>query len=298
MLKTLSHSKIDFKKWDQAVLNSPMPLVFAQSFYLNATCKNWSALVLNNYEAILPLTKGKKLNISYLYQPPFTPQLGVFGQTDTSVQKQMLEEAKRLYKYIDIELNAQLKLDKWSLPEKQTFVIDYSKSFSFNENTRRNIAKSKKQGVTVKAVKDEASIFKLCRSLLIPWLRSEIGISKQHGEVFLQLVKNAWKEGYLYVLAAYDNADSLLSLGYFISNGKHAVYLKGMSVNKKDNSGSMHALMAEAVCYYHDKADFFDFGGGNQTGMSNFYKGLGGKVLTYHLLKVNNLRWPLNKLKK
>jgi hypothetical protein len=71
-----------------------------------------------------------------------------------------------------------------------------------------------------------------------------------------------------------------------------------MSLNKKDNSGSMHALMAEAIHHYQDKADFFDFGGGNQTGMANFYKGLAGKVLTYHLLKVNNLRWPLNKLKK
>lgn len=298
MLKTLSHHQIDFKKWDQAVLNSAMPLVFAQSFYLNATCKEWSALVLNNYEAILPLTKGKKLNISYLYQPPFTPQLGVFGQADTSTQKQLLEEAKRLYKYIDIELNASVQLPDLKLPEKQTFVIDYSKAFSFNENTRRNIAKAKKQGVTVKAVTDSSDILSLCRKVLIPWLRSEIGISKAHGDIFLQLVQNALTEGFLHVLAAYDKEGDLLSLGYFISNGKHAVYLKGMSLNKKDNSGSMHLLMAEAIEYYRDKAGFFDFGGGNQKGMANFYKGLGGTALTYHLLKVNNLRWPLNKLKK
>lgn len=298
MLNLKAHNDIDLRQWDDTILRSKMPLVFAQSFYLNATCPNWKAITSDDYKVILPLTEGKKLNISYLYQPPFTPQLGVFGDADASLQKQLLEEAKRLYKYIDIELNAGMHISESSLPEKQTFVIDYSNSISFNENTRRNIAKAKKQGVTLKEITDQATVLKLCRTVLVPWLIKEIGISKQHGDIFLQLVKNAMKEGYLYVLAAYDAADHLLSLGCFISNGKHAVYLKGMSLNKKDNSGSMHALMAEAIHYYRDKAAFFDFGGGNQSGMANFYKGLGGTALTYHLLKVNNLRWPLNKLKK
>jgi hypothetical protein len=112
------------------------------------------------------------------------------------------------------------------------------------------------------------------------------------------LVKSCFDANKLLVLAAYSESNELLSFGYFVSNGSHAVYLKGMSLHKKDNSGSMHLLMAAALNHYRSKAQWFDFGGGNSQGMANFYKGLGGQVQTYHLLKVNNLAWPLNKLKK
>ena len=42
--------------------------------------KHWDALVLGDYEAVMPLTWNKKWNISYLYQPPFTASLASFGK--------------------------------------------------------------------------------------------------------------------------------------------------------------------------------------------------------------------------
>lgn len=46
--------------------------------------KNWDALVLNDYEAVMPLTWNKKYGICYLYQPPFTACLGITGKLVTT----------------------------------------------------------------------------------------------------------------------------------------------------------------------------------------------------------------------
>ncbi len=298
MLKFLEHQQINKALWDKAVLKSDWPLVFAQSYYLDATCPGWQALVHGDYKVIVPVTSGKKLKISYLYQPPFTPQLGVFGTKDIELQQQLIDELKKKFKFIDIELNATNHISGKGIHSKQTYIIDLKQEIKFNENTRRNCAKAKKQGITINEIRDYKDIQRLTNTVQVPWLMDELGISKKHASLFKDLVKNCYHAGTLTVLAASGANDELLSIGYFVSNGRHAVYLKGMSLNKKDNSGSMHALMAHAIEHYRTNAEFFDFGGGNTQGMANFYKGLGGTALTYHILKVNNLMWPLNKLKK
>lgn len=66
----LSHKEIDFEKWDKTILSSDLPLVFAQSFYLTATCPNWEALIMGDYESVFPLPVKSKFGFRYLPQPP------------------------------------------------------------------------------------------------------------------------------------------------------------------------------------------------------------------------------------
>ncbi len=39
----------------------------------------WDALVLDDYQAVMPLTWRSKFGIRYLYQPAFTQQTGIFS---------------------------------------------------------------------------------------------------------------------------------------------------------------------------------------------------------------------------
>ncbi len=297
-LKLVPHIDIDSKKWDECILSSKNPVVFAQTYYLNATCENWQGLVFNDYEAVMPLTFGNKQYLKYLIQPPFTPQLGVFGKVNDSVLKFFLNFIVENFKYINIELNTLNYNKQVALKEKQTFCINYKEGFSFNENTNRNIKKAQKGGVKIEEMDNFKMILKVTNNLLIPWLVQEIGIPKLHGLYFRELIKNSFSKGQLTVFKAYTDKEELISVGFFICNGKHAVYLKGVSIHKKDTTGSMHTLLAHAIEFYKDKALWFDFGGGGIPGLAKFYKGLGGEPLTYYILKVNNLPWPLSKLKK
>nr|MBU9937149.1 hypothetical protein [Ferruginibacter sp.] len=79
-IRYLTYRQIDKPKWDACIDGAYNGLIYAYSFYLDSMAKHWDALVLNDYEAVMPLTWNKKYGIHYLYQPPFTACLGVFGK--------------------------------------------------------------------------------------------------------------------------------------------------------------------------------------------------------------------------
>ena len=69
-------------------------MVYAFSYYLNSMAKNWDALVLNDYDAVMPLTWNKKYGFYYLYQPFMSASLGVFGnEPDAALLKSFLDVA-------------------------------------------------------------------------------------------------------------------------------------------------------------------------------------------------------------
>jgi hypothetical protein len=65
----LERHEIDISKWDRCIVNAPNGLIYARSFYLDAMAENWSALVSDDYQYVMPLTWNKKFGIKYLYQP-------------------------------------------------------------------------------------------------------------------------------------------------------------------------------------------------------------------------------------
>ena len=61
MIKHLLRNQIDSDKWDACITNAPQKLPYGFSWYLDIACENWSALVLNNYAAVMPLPYKKKV---------------------------------------------------------------------------------------------------------------------------------------------------------------------------------------------------------------------------------------------
>src|SRR6187431_1007687 len=88
-IQYLSHKEIDKTKWDACIEQASNGLIYPYSFYLDSMSKHWDALVLNDYEAVMPLTWNKKYGFYYLYQPAFTASLGVFGK---SLTKEVIED--------------------------------------------------------------------------------------------------------------------------------------------------------------------------------------------------------------
>src|ERR1041385_6389956 len=123
-IRIIKHKVIDREKWDKTVAHCSFPLVFANSFYLDATAPNWDALVLGDHKAVMPLTVSKKMNIKYLHQPPFTSQLGIYGEATKKEIEAIEDVLKKNFKLIEIEQNAHLKFSK-HVKDKLTFVIDY-----------------------------------------------------------------------------------------------------------------------------------------------------------------------------
>ena len=78
VIQYIQNKEINKAKWDDSITESSNGLIYAYSWYLDTMSKNWDALVLNDYEAVLPLTWNKKYGVYYLYQPWFCASLGIF----------------------------------------------------------------------------------------------------------------------------------------------------------------------------------------------------------------------------
>lgn len=284
----IQHQDIDFKKWDQTILNSETPFVFAQSFYLNATCPHWDALIIGDYESVFPLTHKTKFGFTYLPQPPFTSQLGVFGKVNLEIEQLFFYYITQHYKLIDIELNVSNKIASEFITPKNTYILNYQSQYKFNQNTKRNINKAIENGFIVERVED-ADVISLSQKYLNRFLEEEVNLTKSTVALLDDLLNNSIESKTLYTFKVLDKNLTIKALGHFICNDKHALYLKGTNFDKADNSGSMHLLMKHAIEFFANRATFFDFGGGSKQGLANFYMGFGGQVSTYSFLRVNKL---------
>lgn len=284
----INHQDIDFKKWDQTILTSATPFVFAQSFYLNATCPQWDALIIGDYESVFPLTHKTKFGFTYLPQPPFTSQLGAFGKVNLEIEQLFFKYITQHYKLIDIELNISNKIASEFITPKNTYILNYQSEYKFNQNTKRNINKAIDNGLIVERVEDK-DVISLSQKYLNPFLENEVNLTKSTVALLDDLLKNSIESKTLFTFKVLDKNQTIKALGHFICNGKHALYLKGTNFDKADNSGSMHLLMKYAIEFFADKSTFFDFGGGSKQGLANFYMGFGGQVSTYSFLQVNRL---------
>lgn len=297
-LKRLQHAEIDSRKWDNAILQSDFPCVFASSTYLNAVCPHWKALVLGNYEAVMPLTENKKYGITYLYQPHFTPQLGVFMKTRRAeVEQRFFTELQQNYLYTDIECHAKhISPMVNALKTKTTYVLEPAANFNFNQNTKRNIKKALAAGLHIEVVTDTMAL-KLSSQCIHPFLKTSIGLKPKAIQLFKTLIETLQQKEELLTLVAYNAQETPIALAHFASNKHHAVYLKGVQLNKTENNGSMHLLMQNALNIYAPKNVWFDFGGGQQSSMAQFYKGFGAQPQTYYSLRINRLPYPLKWLR-
>ena len=288
-MEHIKHQDINFSKWDKVILTSEIPTVFAHSYFLDATSPGWDALVINDYESVFPLTWKKKLGIMYLPQPYFTGQLGAFGNVNPEYEQLFYKYILKNYKLIEIELNASNHLGSEYNQPKNTFVIEYSNGFSYNQNTKRNIAKALASRLRVEEVATQ-EILNISETLLNPFLLLDLKLPEKEVAKFNKLLLNCISNKSIITFKVVNEKNDVKAIGHFVFNTKYVVFLKGTNVDKIDNSGSMHLLINHAIKFFENKCACFDFGGGSlNKGLAGFYSGLGGIQRDYHQLRVNNL---------
>jgi hypothetical protein len=106
-IRYMPRQEIDPLKWETCIGQSPNGLIYGSLSYLDGMAPHWDALILGDYEAVMPLTWNKKWGIRYLYQPPLTPQLGVFSPQPITedLVTAFLQQAISHFKFAEIYLN-------------------------------------------------------------------------------------------------------------------------------------------------------------------------------------------------
>ncbi|UPT68420.1 MAG: hypothetical protein M0D57_07240 [Sphingobacteriales bacterium JAD_PAG50586_3] len=165
MVTHLKHSEINKLNWDSCILASTCAVPYALSWYLDVVSPGWEALVLGNYEAVMPLTYRVKYGVSYVFTPPFVQQLGIFGK-DGVDEEAFIKAIPAKYKYVDVNLNegnttAGIANANILLNLNNTYDNLYA---AFTDNTKRNSRKAEKAGLVLKQLGNAAEVINLFKA--------------------------------------------------------------------------------------------------------------------------------------
>lgn len=293
MIRYLTHNQIDTRRWDECIAQSPDGNIYCWSWYLDVVHPDWEALVEDDYATVMPLAGNKKCGINYLFQPFFTQKFGVFGKNEVSEAKidEFLEAIPAKFKFADFRLKGVNAIKGLKGITHRNIELSLDREYSvlsenYHSNTKRNLAKAKKEGLKVIEDVEPSAIIKL--------FRQNRGKDIKHWgdkeyERLLELVETAKKHDACLVLGAQNTDNQIVAGAFFMMSHNKTVFLfSGSDESNKENHG-LAFLLDHIIKKYSNTGYILDFEGSDNDGLARFYKGFGGKENFYTGLKFNKL---------
>lgn len=294
MIKFVEYKNINKKKWDDCINNSSNPSVFVYSWYLDVVCKDWAALILDDYEAVFPLASKSKYKINYLYQPFFTRYFGLFSKSKTPAKMlaEFFDAIPSKFKFSEFCLheNSDVKLKKGELSEKKFQVLDLSSKYEsiqkeFSDNTKRNVKKAIKSGLKIRPDIAPEKIVHLFRTTKGKDLEV---FSSEDYKTLIKLMNTCNDLNKGQSIAVYDG-DKLCAAAFFMFSNNRFTFLKSGVTDDGKAKGAMHLLFDYFIQKNSGKKYQLDFGGSSVENVARFYKNFGAKDCVYLQVKQNNL---------
>ena len=156
MIQYLKNNEIDIEKYDNCIKSSLNSRIYAFSWYLNIVADNWDVLVLNDYEAVMPLPWRSKYFIKYIYPPAWTQQLGVFSsfKIEAYLVNQFINAIPKKFKKITVQFNAENDVSSFKTEKRTNYILKLDKPFEeiykgFNKNRKRDLKKAETEKYSI-----------------------------------------------------------------------------------------------------------------------------------------------------
>ena len=301
-IKYLPREAIDDTKWDACIGNAGNGLIYANSFYLDTIADNWDALVMNDYEAVMPLTWRKKYGIYYLYQPFLVAQSGLFGKMiDAKLLDSFLKAIPGKFRYWDINLNWQncFQLRDFKIHQRNNFVLDlerpYEKIYEFySENVKRNIRKAEQLGCAVKKDFDVEIVITAAKEQM----KSYVKEAKENVVRFKKLFNYLHGKQQAITYGIFSPQHKLLSSCIFFFSHHRAYYILVGNHPESKTTGASHTLIDAFIKDHCGQKLVLDFEGSEIPGLANFYSSFGAAEEKYAAIRLNRLPFYLRWIKK
>jgi hypothetical protein len=298
-IRYLDRNEIDITKWDQCILLSSNSLIYARSFYLDSMARQWSALVWNDYEAVMPLPWNRKFGFSYLYQPAFTAQLGVFFKNgvDNTLVEVFIEKAKSHFRFCEIHLNYANAAAESS--PRANYVLDLGKSY---EEIRNGYKKRLIENL------QEAEPHRLQYlpftefPLAIQLFKNQYG--KRFPEVrqadyhqFEKVCRELQQRNMILARQVRDASGELLNASIFFRDDLRIYNIMSVSLPGGREKRAHFYLLDQLIAEFAAKNIMLDLEGSDVPGIAEFYRKFGTFNQPYSFLRYNHLPFPFRLFK-
>jgi hypothetical protein len=241
----------------------------------------------------MPLTWNKKFGIHYLYQPPFTACLGVFGRSVTAEMLQaFLKAVPDKFKYWDIYFNPGnfFNIAEFNLYERMNFILkldmDYDSLYhAYRDNIKRNIRKSEQLQLAIHRDITIDEVIKLSQQQAGSFSSLADTDYLQFEKLFRLLYSNKKATTY----GVYTKEGMLIASAVFFFSHNRAYYIM---VGKHPNGktlGASHALIDAFIKDHAGENMLLDFEGSDNSSRAFFYSSFGATEEKYSAVKLNKL---------
>lgn len=301
-IRYLPHKKIDKARWDATVAAAPNGLVYAYSWYLDALSGPWDALVIDDYEYVMPLPWRKKIGIQYLFQPDLTPVLGLFGPATTrDIMQKILSAIPSKFKLWDISLNHDNDIPDGLYPvyRRSNYVLSLRENYEalknrFNNNCTRNIKKALNANCQIEKGINIEDIIELSKEQFKTFTDFDEANFLAVASIFRDHLAD--HKGITY--GVFDKNKRLLaSCAFLFSNGRAYYWLVGNHPSAKEFAASF-LLIDQFIRDYAGTDLVLDFEGSDTDSIAKFYKGFGASDESYNTIYYSKLPSILKLFKK
>lgn len=281
MIELFKNKQIDKQKWDNCLEQSDSAKIYAYSWYLDIVAPNWKALIQDDYKAVFPLPIKKRLGISYISQPLFTQQLGLFSsENSVNFDDYLSQIPKKIWLR-----SLQSHNNSTYATTKNNFELDISADIEkirekYSQNTKRNIKKAREQQLIITGCSTES---------LIQLFKANKGKEvKEMNEKNYSILSNLLdkiqekQKGNCYGIF---KDGELISSAFFSNCFKRSIYLFAASNTYAKKIGANHLLIDTYIEKYKQDSLILDFEGSMIPSLARFYASFGAAKKPYYIIK-------------
>ncbi|BDX38652.1 hypothetical protein CYCD_20070 [Tenuifilaceae bacterium CYCD] len=305
MISYLNNSEIDKDRWDECVNSSNVGVPYALSWYLDLASPNWDALVLNNYDAVMPLPNRRKMGVRYLYSPIMCQQLGVFSKynSESFIVNDFIGAIPSKFKWIEINLNktnsVKLAFSGMHVSEKTNHVLKLNKSYEqifshYNKSHIKNIFRAKKNGISI--LVDSLTVSEFFDLKMKSFSKQNVFLKQYQKDNYYNLLNTLGKKGYLKIYTAYSDFEIVGSAVFIVID--NWCTLQSFNTSKGKILSAGYLIVDRFINDHSSSGLTLDFMGSNIKGIAFHNLGFGSAEDKYLFIKISKLPWWLNFIKK
>jgi hypothetical protein len=298
MIKVLQRKQVDDERWNRVISSSINETIYPYSWFLDACADNWLALIMNDYECVMPVAFRRKLGLKYTYQPIFCQQLGIYSEEslDSEVIGMFLQALNKNFKMGDYSFNEGNLLAEhlgYELTDNSNYVLALDASYDaihkkYSENCRRNVKKANHKDLEFT---DKISIDEI---ISLKKKSKNAQRSDKHNLYIKKLFTSLEAEGKMKIYGA-RNGTHLIAAAVFAFSKSRSIFLLSASSEQGKELRAMFLVVDSYIRMYANKELKLDFEGSNIASIARFFSGFGAKPERYQRVSFQN---PASKIIK
>lgn len=305
MIRYLTHSEINFTRWNDCLSNTAAGNIYGFSWYLDVICDGiWDGLVEDDYLSVMPLPLRKKYGQQYLYPPFFAQQTGIYSRkvTEENTGIEFLNAIPEKFRFIELNLN----IGHTGIPgsfekiPRPDYMLDLNRNYEeirkgYSDHHERNLKKSLQNDLTLFPSADASDIIAMFR--------------KHRGQQVANLREGDYQRFERLLRAVADNASCRIwsvsdrngipcAGAVFFESGSKAYFIFSALTPGGRENGAMYFLIDSYIREMAGRIAALDYEGSADEGIARYYRGFGALEFIYLHIRRNRLPAPWKWFKK